>query len=463
MDKILLVSNIDEKTKISETLRKKYNIVEVNNILNTLNELKKKIKYSLVIVFSDTINNFVENLCINLREKYSKFELPILIIVKSNNNSESFYQLLANDFFKLNSSTNDLFARIKNLISYKYFLDDVKKTRDKLNFLNKVSNILNSTLNIDEIIQKLLKLTVNITKAITGSIFILNSDGEIKKKILSFDSSKKNNEKIKIEHVMKEGLAGWVFKYKKIAIINDTNEDFRWIKINTPEQNRIRSVICVPILRHNILLGILTLHHYEVNHFNEKHRELLVQIANRASIALENANMFEKQKNYAEIDNLTELFNKRIFYNIAEKEYNKSVRFKVPLSVMMIDIDFFKRINDSHGHIIGDKVLKEFSKYLQSLIRSFDILARFGGEEFIILMPNTSTDGAMILAERIKNKIERKKLLIIKKEKINLKISIGIAQRNKSSTSIQSIIKDSDDALYKAKRNGRNRVEVFKA
>ncbi|RUM48188.1 MAG: GGDEF domain-containing protein [Hydrogenothermus sp.] len=163
----------------------------------------------------------------------------------------------------------------------------------------------------------------------------------------------------------------------------------------------------------------------------------------------------ERFKHLAETDRLTGLFNKGKFNEVLKKEIERAKRYKRPLSLIIFDIDHFKRINDTYGHKVGDEVLRELAKVIKSIIRKTDFVVRWGGEEFVILAPETDLDGALKLAEKLRQTVEKHQFPTVK----NVTISLGVAQYIDEETPEEFIIR-ADMALYKAKENGRNRVEV---
>jgi len=165
----------------------------------------------------------------------------------------------------------------------------------------------------------------------------------------------------------------------------------------------------------------------------------------------------ERLEKSAITDPLTGCVNKKETEYLAEKFLKNYLRYNVPFSVFMLDIDFFKKVNDTYGHLIGDYVLKEVAHEIKNLIRESDICGRFGGEEFLILAPNTKLNGMLKLANRIKNDIENHNFEF-ENQKIKVTVSIGVTSSSKSD-SVFSLIERADEALYDAKRNGRNRVE----
>jgi diguanylate cyclase (GGDEF)-like protein len=166
-------------------------------------------------------------------------------------------------------------------------------------------------------------------------------------------------------------------------------------------------------------------------------------------------NLANKLKQKAITDKLTGLLNRTVFYEILKKEINKSLRYNRNLSLAMIDIDYFKSINDTYGHDIGDMVLKELSKIIKENIRQSDYAFRWGGEEFIVAMPETSIEGAEKLAEKLRIAVKEHKFY-----KVNfVTISVGVAEFFKNET-IDELIKRADEALYASKEGGRNLVTV---
>ncbi|MEN2985181.1 MAG: GGDEF domain-containing protein [Thermodesulfovibrionaceae bacterium] len=161
-------------------------------------------------------------------------------------------------------------------------------------------------------------------------------------------------------------------------------------------------------------------------------------------------------KNIMNKDPLTGILNRRGFEKMLKKQISFALRHKLPLSVVMIDIDYFKKINDTYGHETGDKVLKIFAKTLEKSIRQEDIVGRFGGEEFVIAFPNTKIEQALSAAERIRQKIEKMKIKAING---NITASFGITELLLADDE-ERILKRADEALYEAKRGGRNRCEI---
>ncbi len=176
--------------------------------------------------------------------------------------------------------------------------------------------------------------------------------------------------------------------------------------------------------------------------------------------------MLEEQKELvrnlerlANTDSLTGVWNRRYFLNIAEQETQRSRRYNRPLSVLMIDIDHFKKVNDTYGHVVGDEVLIMMTETVIHYLRNVDVLGRFGGEEFVALLPETDSKAALITGERIRENIEQI-TIPVEGKLVSITVSIGVSSYQLGDANIDVLIQRADEALYQAKNQGRNRVIV---
>jgi len=250
------------------------------------------------------------------------------------------------------------------------------------------------------------------------------------------------------------------------------NAPSKYAAFREPPHNHIHGWMGVPLLIHDNLIGMLALDSMTPNQFNQNHARLASAFADQVAIALENARLFEETRRLAIIDSLTDLFNRRHFMELARREFERSNRYQTPLSIIMLDLDHFKKINDTFGHLFGDQVLKTVAEICRNNLRSIDIIGRYGGEEFVILLPETpltrpagnhiDTDQlnplpAQIVAERLR-KTFASEALDISGNTIKLTISLGVAEFATSDISIENVINHADQALLQAKNTGRNRV-----
>ncbi len=175
----------------------------------------------------------------------------------------------------------------------------------------------------------------------------------------------------------------------------------------------------------------------------------------------ENKKTEEELLRLAATDPLTGAFNRREFTAIADREALRSSRYHHPLSILMLDLDHFKRLNDTYGHAAGDKALQRFTTLCCNALRNVDIFGRWGGEEFVALLPETDVEGACVIAERLR-KIVADNVLHYNEHKINFTVSIGIAQYKDAEVSIDVPLGRADSAIYDAKKAGRNRISVYR-
>jgi len=216
----------------------------------------------------------------------------------------------------------------------------------------------------------------------------------------------------------------------------------------------------VPLICQNRVVGVLNLADKVQNDsFNSEDIALIELFGQLIGASIGNIKLFEKIQHQATTDGLTGLINHKTFYEILEKELWRSRRYGGQLSMIMVDIDDLKKINDDHGHRAGDKAIKEISRRIRECIRQIDIAARYGGDEFAIILPNTSLRDATVVAERMVNEVARSPA-IWEKEQISLSISVGLGQYDADSNP-EDITSRSDMALYTAKQAGKNRVKVF--
>lgn len=198
-------------------------------------------------------------------------------------------------------------------------------------------------------------------------------------------------------------------------------------------------------------------------------RKLLEDELHRAKECLEVANReleqaLLREQLLARTDNLTGLHNHRRFFELAVREYNAAVRYQCPLAILMFDVDNFKQVNDAGGHAVGDKALAWVAQTAAAQIREIDVLARYGGDEFVLLLPQTSAQQALPIAERIGESIAAMRMET-DRGSIGVTLSIGIAEicRKSEDENIERIIQRADKAMYQAKEQGRNRTVTYSA
>jgi two-component system cell cycle response regulator len=204
------------------------------------------------------------------------------------------------------------------------------------------------------------------------------------------------------------------------------------------------------------IMGILVLLSEEINALSPYQIELLEVLGNQASTSIANAKFHEEIERLAITDGLTGLFNHRHFQERLSQEFNRLERFSEPISLLIIDIDNFKKINDTYGHPVGDTVLKDVANIVRKTIRNIDIPARYGGEEFTVILLGTQARGAMNMAERLRKAVMNT-AFSAGENIFKVTVSTGISTYPHGIRRKEELIERADKALYHAKRTGRNR------
>lgn len=258
---------------------------------------------------------------------------------------------------------------------------------------------------------------------------------------------------------LKEGIYGWAGLTGQAEIINDPAQNKRF-KATEGLDDNVSSMIIAPFKGRGEVIGILNAYKLGGDFFDESAFDLLTAAASQIGMTLENARLFEETRTLAITDGMTGLYNHRYFLESLGNEFERAKRYKRPLSLLMIDVDFFKNYNDAHGHPKGDEVLKAVAGILKKSVRKSDFVARYGGEEFAVILPETERPMALALAERIRKEVESTGFPGGETQPLGkISISIGTATTVDGITKgIEELIKAADNRLYQAKEQGRNRV-----
>ncbi len=220
-----------------------------------------------------------------------------------------------------------------------------------------------------------------------------------------------------------------------------------------------RSQLLVPMISEGRVVGLLSAESPKVNAFGDREERVLSILAASTAMALVNADLHQRMEKLTVIDELTGVFNYRYFRSRLEDERKRSVRYDQPLSLLMVDIDWFKHLNDQYGHEMGNAALRGLVEVIQSCIRDVDILARYGGEEFIIILPQTGIEEAHTIGERIRRTVERADLATTADGRpIRLTVSIGASCFPENGRPEEALVDSVDQALYRAKGAGKNLV-----
>ena len=338
--------------------------------------------------------------------------------------------------------------------------NDLKKLQKSLHNISILYNISQAVNFIDDL-KRLLRVILNkaleTIEAEKGSLMLYNYAENILQTKVVYGLNDKNLEteinngmvdctKIKVG----EGIAGTVFVEKKSIISNLGKNDPRFL--DTGGDLNVSSLLCVPLIAKGEPIGVINItNKMNGKLFNKQDLEFIEALANQAAIAIDNAKLYE----LATKDGLTKLYIYRHFYTLLETEMKRSARYNHEVTLLMMDIDNFKSINDTYGHPVGDQVLREIANSISTTIRKIDIASRYGGEEFTVILPETNSNDAKVIAERLRRNISEIRIRV-KDEIITPTISIGMSEYPSCALDEQTLIELADVALYNAKNNGKN-------
>jgi len=321
---------------------------------------------------------------------------------------------------------------------------------------------LNSALNLDNVLDTILMNIECVVPSDTVDIFLVDEAGvACMKRYKGYKILSSSQEEIlsTLQLSVQETANLKTMAETGLPLLIEDLSNYDWTRL--PINEWAQSYLGSPIMIEGKAAGFLSLLSSKKCFFTQKHIERIQIFADQAAIAIQKMRLFEQMNILATTDGLTEISNRRFFLTSAEKEFERSIRYMESLSIIMIDIDHFKKVNDTYGHTTGDEVLHETAQICKQSLREVDLIGRYGGEEFIILLPETDAVEAYLVAERLCTLIADHKFNT-KSGIIHITASLGVASIEDKGYSLKSLLDHSDQALYIAKQEGRNRVKRYK-
>lgn len=323
--------------------------------------------------------------------------------------------------------------------------------------LFEIGKTIGSGLEPEGILTRISELTCGLISADACSVMLLDAS---RQRLLVKAAFGLRTERVaQLSFAVGEGVAGWVLENGEPALIPDVRYDTRFVR-RDGSRTPIISLLSVPLLSRGDRVGVITVTASRPAVFSGEDAEILAFIAATIALDLENVRLHR----VAVTDALTGAYNREFLQQQLPIEIDGARSLKSGLSVAMVDVDHFKSINDRFGHSVGDIVLTEVARRLRSATRGGDLLIRFGGEEFLVVLPRADASSGLEVGERMRGRVEESPIVIVNGDErleLSVNVSVGVAtlRTQDASESSTDLIKRADEALYAAKAGGRNRVE----
>jgi diguanylate cyclase (GGDEF)-like protein len=462
MPKIILIGKNSSKDEYWQSLR------ELNREVLRFTGLKGALKIldsspdrpELIVIDKEEIKApFLK------RFNSSTKDIPRIILYE--NSQRGFLQWLRYPFtYPLSSprpETVNLVAKnliyAKNLhIENEILKKENRATREILIFFEEISKILTSSLELDEILKAIMKKVKDIIHADAWSVLLFDEESnELVFKNVE-GKKKKNIHQLRVK--LGEGIAGWVAKEGIPVIVPDVSKDNRFsCRIDKVIHFKIRSLLSVPIISKGKTIGVIEVVRKDREKpFTKDDLDFMLKLVDLAALAIERATLYQKMAELVITDDLTKLFNTRYLHRTLDTEIYRCDRYKTSLSLIFMDVDHFKIINDTYGHLVGSKLLVEIAQLLLKHLRTADIVARYGGDEYVIVLPQTPPEAASRIAERLRKNIEQN--IFLRKDGYFIKVtaSFGVASYPESAKTKEDLLRLADEAMYRIKNTTRNGV-----
>src|SRR3989440_924121 len=329
----------------------------------------------------------------------------------------------------------------------------------EVNIFHDVAKALTSSLDLDSILQTIMDKMAEYFRPENWSLLMVDGEKNELYFAIAVGTAAETLKNVRLK--VGEGIAGWVAKHGERLIVPDVYTDPRFAKrIDEMTKWETRSIICVPLRSKLRVLGVIQLVNVHLDHFTNQETFFLQSLCDYAAIAIENARAVEKIQELTITDDCTGLYNARHLYKTLEAEVYRSARFGYEFSVIFMDLDHFKLVNDTYGHLVGSKLLQEIGFKVKSQLRLIDYAFRYGGDEFVILLPQTEKNSALVVAKRLQEMMRKTQFLTDEGLNLNVRCSMGLATYPEDAKSSHEIIRQADEMMYMVKNSTRDNIAV---
>jgi diguanylate cyclase (GGDEF)-like protein len=329
----------------------------------------------------------------------------------------------------------------------------------ELTIFHDVAKALTSTLDLDSVLQTIMEKMAEYFRPETWSLLMVDEQKNELYFAIAVGAAAKalSDTRLKVG----EGVAGWVAMHGEAVIVPDAQNDPRFSpRVDEITRWQTRSLICMPLRSKHRVLGVIQLLNVNVQGLSQQELFFLQALCDYAAISIENAKSVEKIQELTITDDCTGLFNARHLYKTLETEVYRSGRFGYQFSVIFLDLDYFKQVNDTHGHLVGSRLLAEIGYLIKAQLRLIDFAFRYGGDEFVVLLPQTSKEQAVVVAKRLQDSLRSGTFCTELGLSLQVRASIGVATFPHDAQTPHDIIRQADEMMYMVKNTTRDNIGV---
>jgi len=337
-------------------------------------------------------------------------------------------------------------------------LAEFERIKRQITIFNEIGKTLTSSLTINEVLEKIFYKVVEFFSPENWSLLLVDEEknelyfeivvGEVAEEIRGI--------RLKIG----EGVAGWVAKSGRPLMVPSVKNEPRFTtKVDDASQFSTQSIICIPLKIRNKVLGVIELiNKQDITPLHQYDIEILTTVGEYAAIALENARNYEQVQKLTITDDISGLYNSRHLHRLIQLEIERSRHEDSCFSIIFFDLDFFKQVNDTHGHLVGSKLLGKVGRLVAENLEQEYCAARYGGDEFVIILPDTSKNDALKFCRKLQEKLNNEKFFSKEGLDIHLTASFGIAAFPEDADTKDKILHAADERMYKVKENRKNDI-----